>query len=312
MSQPGCIAVVTGANRLNGVGLACVRQLAFQYPSSKFNRGPLLIYLTSRNKESGEAAVQAVTQQIQEASAKDSPPVEVKLRLLDIESPESISALAASLAADHPKHDGGGGIDILINNAAVLGIMGEEGLKPEAVEWTIRANYYGVLRVMEALLPQIREGGRIVNLGSLAGGLKLGPRKNYSDGIEARFLGAEKVEDVNSIVEDFAAALQKGEWQKDWPPSAYAVSKAAVVAITRVFAKQLAQDGRQVLVNCCCPGMVMTDMYRAPTGMTGMSAIFGDPKTPDQGAKTPVMLALDDLNGQSGLFWRNEKILEWK
>lgn len=225
MSQPGCIAIVTGANRLNGVGLACVRQLAAKYPSSQFNRGPLLIYLTSRNKESGEAAVQAVTQQIQEAAAaattsKDSspppPPVEVKLRLLDIESPESISALAASLAADHPDH----GIDILINNAAVLGILGEEGLKPEAVEWTIRANYYGVVRMMEALAPQIREGGRIVNLGSLAGGLKLGPRKNYSDEIEARFLGAEKVEDVNSIVEDFATALKKGGWEKDWPPSA--------------------------------------------------------------------------------------------
>lgn len=215
MTSPACIAVVTGANRLNGVGLSCVRRLALQYPSSKFNRGPLLIYLTSRNKESGEAAVEAVTRQIQEAAAKDSPPVEVKLGVLDIESQDSISMFAASLAANHP-----GGIDILINNAAVLGKLGPEGLKPDAVEWTIRCNYYGTLYVMEALLPQIKEGGRVVNLGSLAGLFTLGTHRNYSNEIQKRFLEAEKVEDVNSIVQDFAAALEKDGWQKDWPPSA--------------------------------------------------------------------------------------------
>ena len=30
-------------------------------------------------------------------------------------------------------------------------------------------------------------------------------------------------------------------------------------------------------------------------------------KTPDGGAQTPVMLALEDIGGKSGLFWRNEQ-----
>lgn len=58
--------------------------------------------------------------------------------------------------------------------------------------------------------------------------------------------------------------------------------------------------------------MVMTDMYVVPKGLDGMKAIFGDPKTPDQGATTPVMLAIEDINEQTGLFWRDEKLLEWK
>jgi carbonyl reductase 1 len=34
-------------------------------------------------------------------------------------------------------------------------------------------------------------------------------------------------------------------------------------------------------------------------------------KTPDQGAKTPVLLALGDIKEQSGLFWQSEKVLQW-
>lgn len=220
MSSPACIAIVTGANRVNGVGFASVRQLAFQYASSTFNRGPLLIYMTSRNKESGEKALQTVTQQIQEAAAasttkkEGSPPVEVKLALLDIESDESIATFAASMAANHP-----GGIDILINNAAVLGLRGEEGLTPDMVAWTVKCNYYGTQALTEALLPQIKEGGRIVNVASLAGSLAFGTHRNYSKEIDARWLGAETVEDINGIVKDFEAAAEKGEFD-GWPKSA--------------------------------------------------------------------------------------------
>lgn len=34
-------------------------------------------------------------------------------------------------------------------------------------------------------------------------------------------------------------------------------------------------------------------------------------KTPDEGAKTPVLLALGDIHGTSGEFWRDEAIMEW-
>jgi carbonyl reductase 1 len=34
-------------------------------------------------------------------------------------------------------------------------------------------------------------------------------------------------------------------------------------------------------------------------------------KTTDQGAKTPVMLALKDIGGRTGEFWQSEKVIEW-
>jgi len=43
-----------------------------------------------------------------------------------------------------------------------------------------------------------------------------------------------------------------------WPNTCYGVSKAAINALTRIQARDLA--GRQILVNSCCPGWCATDM----------------------------------------------------
>ena len=37
----------------------------------------------------------------------------------------------------------------------------------------------------------------------------------------------------------------------------------------------------------------------------------GGAKTPDQGARTPVMLALEDIGGRTGEFWQSESVTEW-
>jgi carbonyl reductase 1 len=34
-------------------------------------------------------------------------------------------------------------------------------------------------------------------------------------------------------------------------------------------------------------------------------------KTPDNGAKTPVMLAIGDIGGKTGLFWKNEEVQDY-
>jgi hypothetical protein len=31
-------------------------------------------------------------------------------------------------------------------------------------------------------------------------------------------------------------------------------------------------------------------------------------KSPDQGAQTPVLLAIGDIGGKTGLFWRDEEV----
>ena len=88
---------------------------------------------------------------------------------LDVTSEEQISALAERYA-DRP-------IDLLINNAAILGPLPEQslgGLDFESFELTMAVNVYGPLRVSEALADNVEAaGGKIVALTSGLGSISL-------------------------------------------------------------------------------------------------------------------------------------------
>jgi len=139
---------------------------------------------------------------------------------------------------------------------------------------------------------------RIVNMASLTGKLN----DKYSSSVTLDFRRhAMFVEDVNALMRRYLDSLTKGTLKEDgWPiNSPYAVSKAGVIALTRAMDLK---SGFQphVLVNCCCPGFVKTDLTKGRGR-----------KTPDKGAATPVMLALDDLNGATGRFWTNGEVIGW-
>lgn len=136
----------------------------------------------------------------------------------------------------------------------------------------------------------------MVNVASTAG-----KTNKYSDEIKDRFLASKTEADVTSIMRDFASAVEAGkEKEAGFPSAAYAVSKAGLIGATRALALAEKEKGSIVLINSCCPGYVNTDMTKG----NGV-------KTPDEGAQTPVMLALEDLKGQTGIFWRSEKHEEW-
>jgi len=80
-------------------------------------------------------------------------------------------------------------------------------------------------------------------------------------------------------------------------PFAYSVSKAALDALTLSLAHGLKGD---LKVNSCCPGWVHTRMGGA-----------GAPRTPEQGADTPVWLATLPADGPSGGFFRDRKPIKW-
>ena len=80
-------------------------------------------------------------------------------------------------------------------------------------------------------------------------------------------------------------------------PFAYAVSKAGLNALT-VKAAQALGDG--VKVNSACPGWVRTDMG-------------GDkaPRSVEEGADTPIWLAMLPDDGPTGGFFRNRRPIDW-
>lgn len=80
-------------------------------------------------------------------------------------------------------------------------------------------------------------------------------------------------------------------------PGAYGVAKAALNALTRALVRDLPAG---VKINACCPGWVATRMG-------GTEA----PLTPEQGADTPVWLALLPDDGPTGGFFRERQPIPW-
>jgi len=283
------VGVVTGANK--GIGRAIVQQLALQYPKSSLNNGPFLIYLTARDQGRGEAAVKDLEQDAALKQAKalkaDGGLSEIKFHLLDITSSSSIKTLA-----DHLKQTHGDGIDFVINNAGIA----LDGFNADLVKTTLDCNYYKTLEACHTFLPLLKPTGRIVNLGSMAGKLN-----KYSEEVRNRFLASKTEEDVTSIMKDFVAAVEAGK-EKDagFPSAGYAVSKAGLIGGTRALARQEKEKGSKVLINTCCPGYVNTDMTKG-----------NRTRTVEEGAQTPVMLAIHDIQNKTGAFWQYEKEIDW-
>jgi NAD(P)-dependent dehydrogenase (short-subunit alcohol dehydrogenase family) len=80
-------------------------------------------------------------------------------------------------------------------------------------------------------------------------------------------------------------------------PGAYGVAKAALNALTRALARDLPAG---VNVNCCDPGWVATDMG-------GKDA----PLSVEEGADTPIWLALLPEDGPTGGFFRKRQPAAW-
>ena len=165
------------------------------------------------------------------------------------------------------------------------------------VEQTLGCNYHGTLAATQSLLPLIRSGGRLVNVSSMSGHLN----SKYSASLRSAFESSKSVDEITWLMDAFTSAVKRGAQNKEgWPSAAYAVSKTGVIGMTRAIALQHKQQGGSVLVNSCCPGFVSTDMTK------GRGA-----KTVDEGAQTPVLLALGDIQGVYGEFWQHERVIEW-
>lgn len=201
---------------------------------------------------------------------------------LDIHDINSIEALEKSI----------GKLDVIINNAGVN--VGSD-LSLDGVKKTMDTNYRGTLQMCRSFLPHLRDNGRIINLSSTASGLGI-----YSSPLQQRFRSATTLDKVDMLANEYIAAMaeaQEGSKQSGWPPirQSYSVSKACMNAFTAVLAK----ENPEHIINCCCPGWVATDMGH----------IMGSaPKTPEEGARVPIHLAFDNLEGVTGRYWANDSI----
>jgi carbonyl reductase 1 len=203
--------------------------------------------------------------------------------MLDVTSDADVRALAARV----------GEVDVLVNNAGIS----MRGFDANVARKTLDVNFFGALRVTDALLPKMGMGGRIVMVSSGLGDLSC-----VSSELSARFLDPTLTRDrLRELMESFVRDVAAGTHAREgWPSSAYSVSKVGMNAFVRVLAKELAGDPRKILVNSANPGWVRT-------AMGGASA----PRSVEQGARTPVWLATLPDGGPTGGFFHDERKVPW-
>ncbi|XP_062061415.1 carbonyl reductase [NADPH] 1-like [Lepus europaeus] len=277
MSSCSRVALVTGANK--GIGFAIARDLCRLFSGD--------VVLTARDQARGRAAVQQL-------QAKSLSP---RLHQLDITDLQSIRALRDFLRREY------GGLDVLVNNAAIA--FQPEDTTPFHIqaEVTMKTNFDGTRDVCTELLPLMRPGGRVVNVSSL---MCLRALKSCSPELQQKFRSETITEEelvglMKKFVEDTKKEVHKKE---GWPDTAYGVTKIGVTVLSRIQARHLREQrgGDKILLNACCPGWVKTELG-------GPKA----PKSPEEGAETPVYLALlpPDAEGPHGQFVMEKRVEQW-
>jgi carbonyl reductase 1 len=255
-------ALVTGANR--GLGLEACRQLA---------RRGFHVLLTSRTEQGKSAAERLAAEGLA-----------VEHLLLDVVDPSSIAALAERLRRE------GVAIDALVNNAGIS----MSGFDAAVAKKTLEANFFGPMRVTDALLDRVPEGGSIVMVSS-----GLGELSCVNRALQGRFTDPMLSRDaLVSLMRSFIEDVEHGRYAAaGWPSSAYSVSKVGLNALSRIVARELA--GKRIRVNAVSPGWARTDMGGK-----------GAPRSVEQGAASVVWAAAAD-DGPTGGFFMDGKAIPW-
>ncbi|KAM4591343.1 carbonyl reductase [NADPH] 1-like isoform 1-T2 [Odontesthes bonariensis] len=271
------VAIVTGGNK--GIGLAIVRSLCKQFQGD--------IYLTARDVGRGQEAVESLT----------SEGLKPLFQQLDIDDLNSIAAAAAFFKEKY------GGVDVLVNNAGIAFKVADTTPFAGQAEVTLKTNFFSTRDMLTHFMPLIKAGGRVVNVSSFVGCRTL---NNCSPELQQRFRSEDITEDeLVALMQKFVDEAKRGEHKKGgWPETAYGVSKTGLTTLSMILAHRLSKERPNdgILLNACCPGWVRTDM-------AGPKA----PKSPDEGAITPVYLALlpPDATEPHGKFVSDKEVQPW-
>lgn len=143
------VAIVTGANR--GIGFECCKQLA---------QLGIHTILTSRSTNLGRESAKVLQEQ----------GLPITFYPMDITDLDSIIALANFIS------DSFGRCDILINNAGVYLDKTGDNVDPMLVDISImrqsmEINAFGMMSVMQKIIPLMNGSGKVVNVGSMMGQL---------------------------------------------------------------------------------------------------------------------------------------------
>ncbi|HEY6183120.1 MAG TPA: SDR family oxidoreductase [Terriglobales bacterium] len=146
--------LITGTSR--GIGLEA---------ALAFGRAGYKVHATMRNTSQSP--------QLAETVASEKLPVTIST--MDVDSDESVRQAIVAIQQAH------GPIDVLVNNAGIERSGSVEELPLSDFRAVMETNYFGVIRCIQALVPQMRQrrSGCIINVSSVAGRLTSPPLSSY-------------------------------------------------------------------------------------------------------------------------------------
>ena len=147
--------LITGTSK--GIGLSTALTLA---------RAGHTVYATMRNP--------ARAPELAETAAAEKLPIQISA--MDVDSDESVDVGTAAIL------EAAGGIDVLVNNAGIERHGSIEELPIGDFRAVMETNYFGAIRCIKAVLPQMRErrSGCIINVTSVAGRVSTAPLGPYT------------------------------------------------------------------------------------------------------------------------------------
>ncbi|CAM8968855.1 unnamed protein product [Rhodiola kirilowii] len=216
---------------------------------------------------------------VRESICKENPNAKIEVMELDLSSMASVKNFASQYASS------GLPLNILINNAGVMATPFM--LLQDNIELQFATNHLGhfllthlLLDTMKNTMKESKIEGRIVNLSSE------GHRLTYSEGI--RF---DKINDKSS----YSSFL------------AYGQSKLANILHANQLAKNLKEEGYEIMANSVHPGAIITNLLRYQNfvfnGVANMIGKFAMKNVP-QGASTTCYVALSpQVKGVTGEYF---------
>ena len=166
----------------------------------------------------------------------------------------------------------------LVNNAGIY--------RGESFSQILTVNFFGSLRLTDALVPHLARGANVVMVSSGLGALSSVPAG-------VREVLGEPAPDRAALIATMEKLVAKGSGG-----DAYAISKAGVNALARMYARELASKG--VRVNAVSPGWCRTEMGGAEA-----------PRSVEQGAESLLWGATLGDDGPTGGFFQDGRPQSW-
>lgn len=224
-------------------------------------RAGFLVGIVCRNEMRAAATVEELT--------RDVPGARVETFLADLSVQVDVRRVAASLEERFDR------LDVLVNNAAVHLLRAE--VSADGYDRMIATNHLGPFLLTNLLLGLLEKGApsRVVVVASEA--------HRHSGRLDA---------------ERFA---EPGSYGAAKAHRVYARSKLLNILFAQELARRM--EGSGVAVNAVCPGLVATELGRDVRGSERIGSLLSRTpllRTPEQGARIALRLALDDGFGSGG------------